>query len=315
LTDDIRVLVADDHAVVRRGLRTFLDLQPDITVIGEAEDGAEAVELARELAPDVVLMDLVMPGLDGIAATKSLYETAPGVKVVALSSFSDSERVLPALDAGAAGFLTKDTRPEELAESIRRVHSGEAVLCSEATARVLERVRGGRVRPEGTVTLLFTDIERSTELVERFGDERAREIFREHDRLVRRAVEDAGGVEIEQDGDAFMIAFHGARSAVVCAVEAQRALEASDLPLRIRAGLNTGEVIADEQGYFGRAVFLAARVSGEARGGQILASEVTRRLVGDHGIDFRELGARRLKGLAGTHLLYEVEWRGPSDFR
>ncbi len=308
MTDTIRVLVADDHAVVRQGLRTFLDLQPDITVVGEAQDGVEAIELARSLSPDVVVMDLVMPRLDGIGATRSLREQAPEVKVIALSSFSDRERVLPALESGAAGFLTKETSPAELAETIRRVNGGEPVLCTEATRHVLERVSGGAGRPEGTVTVLFTDIEDSTSLVDRLGDERAREVFRAHDRLVREAVEQAGGTEVEQEGDAFMLAFAGARPAVSCAVESQRAIAASDLPLRIRAGLNTGEVIAEERGYFGRAVFLAARVTGEAQGGEILVSEVTRNLVGDHDVHFRERGARPLKGLPGTHRLYEVVW-------
>ena len=308
MTDTIRVLVADDHAVVRQGLRTFLDLQPDITVVGEAQDGVEAIELARSLSPDVVVMDLVMPRLDGIGATRSLREQAPEVKVIALSSFSDRERVLPALESGAAGFLTKETSPAELAETIRRVNGGEPVLCTEATRHVLERVSGGAGRPEGTVTVLFTDIEDSTSLVDRLGDERAREVFRAHDRLVREAVEQAGGTEVEQEGDAFMLAFAGARPAVSCAVESQRAIAASDLPLRIRAGLNTGEVIAEERGYFGRAVFLAARVTGEAQGGQILVSEVTRNLVGDHDVHFREREARPLKGLPGTHRLYEVVW-------
>ena len=308
MTDAIRVLVADDHAVVREGLRLFLDLQPDITVVGEAADGGEALELARSLAPDVVVMDLVMPGLDGIAATKSLLERKPEVKVIALSSFSDRERVLPALESGASGFLTKETRPEELAESIRKVNRGEPVLCTEATRRVLERVSGGRDRPHGTVTVVFTDIEGSTSVVERLGDDRARELFREHDRLVRDAVEQAGGTEVERDGDAFMLVFAGARAAVSCAVETQRAIEGSRLPFRVRAGLNTGEVIAEERGYFGRTVFLAARVAAAAQGGQILASEMTRNLVGEHGVRFEERGTRRLKGLAGTHRLYEVVW-------
>jgi DNA-binding NarL/FixJ family response regulator len=308
LTDAIRVLVADDHAIVRQGLRTFLDLQPDITVVGEAEDGAQAVELARSLSPDVVVMDLVMPRLDGIAATKSLRDEAPGVKVVALSSFSDRDHVLPALDSGASGYLTKETRPEELADTIRKVHGGEPVLCTEATRHLLDRVSGAGERPEGTVTVLFTDIEASTKLVESLGDTRAREVFRDHDRLVREALEEAGGSEVEQEGDSFMLAFAGARPAVSCAVAAQRAIAASDLPLRIRAGLNTGEVIAEEHGYFGRAVFVAARVAGQAQGGQILVSEVTRNLVGEHDVEFRDHGEHELRGLAGTHRLYEVAW-------
>jgi class 3 adenylate cyclase len=308
LTDAIRVLVADDHAIVRQGLRTFLDLQPDIEVVGEAEDGAQAVELARSLSPDVVVMDLVMPRVDGFAATKSLRDDAPGIKVVALSSFSDRDHVLPALDSGASGYLTKETRPEEVAETIRKVHGGEPVLCTEATRHLLDRVSRATERPEGTVTVLFTDIEASTKLVDRLGDAAAREVFREHDRLVRGALESSGGTEVEQEGDAFMLVFAGARAAVSCAVEAQRAIAESDLPLRVRVGLNTGEVIAEEQGYFGRTVFLAARVAGQAQGGQILVSEVTRNLVGEHDVSFLDRGEHELRGLAGTHRLYEVPW-------
>src|SRR5206468_11010808 len=110
--------------------------------------------------------------------------------------------------------------------------------------QLLDRVSGGAERPEGTVTLLFTDIEGSTKLVDSLGDARAREIFQGHDRLVRETLEEAGGSEVGQEGDAFMLAFAGARAAVSCAVAAQRAIAASELPLRIRAGLNTGEVIA-----------------------------------------------------------------------
>src|SRR5919197_166275 len=113
LADEIRVLIADDHAVVRNGLRAFLDVVPDIDVVGEAENGAEALERVRQLQPDVVVMDMVMPELDGVAATKALRETSPNVHVLALSSFTDDERVLPALGAGAVGFLTKGTSPPE----------------------------------------------------------------------------------------------------------------------------------------------------------------------------------------------------------
>jgi DNA-binding NarL/FixJ family response regulator len=308
LADEIRVLIADDHAVVRNGLRAFLDVVPDIDVVGEAENGAEALERVRQLQPDVVVMDMVMPELDGVAATKALRETSPSVHVLALSSFTDDERVLPALGAGAVGFLTKGTSPPEIAEAIRRVHRGEPVLCTEATRRVLQRVYGERRRPEGTVTVLFTDIEGSTRLLDDLGDERARELFRAHDAIVRESLNRGEGIEVEREGDAFMVAFSSARRAIECAIDIQRSLAASDLPLRVRSGLNTGEVIAEERGYFGRAVFVASRVAGIAAGGQILVSELTRKLVESSGIRFRDRGGYPLKGLKGLHRLYEVEW-------
>lgn len=308
MADEIRVLVVDDHAVVRDGLRVFLDLVPDIEVVGEAKNGIEAIEQVKSLQPDVVVMDVVMPELDGIAATKTLRENSPSVRVLALSSFTDEERVLPALAAGADGFLTKGTSPNEIGEAIRRVHRGEPVLCTEATRRVLERVYGERRRPEGTVTVLFTDIEGSTRLLEQLGDTRAREVFRAHDAVVRDAVERGDGVEVEREGDAFMIAFSSARRAIECSIDIQRSLSLSEIPLRVRAGLNTGEVIAEERGYFGRAVFFASRVAGVAAGGEILVSELTRNLVEAEGIRFRDRGAHTLKGLKGTHRLYEVEW-------
>jgi DNA-binding NarL/FixJ family response regulator len=305
----IRVLIADDHAVVRQGLRLFLEVQPDVEVVGEAENGAAAVERAEELRPDVVVMDVVMPDVDGIRATETLRERAPEVKVLALSTFSDDDHVLPTLAAGACGFLTKDTRPEEIAEAIRTVHRGDPVLCTEATRRVLRRVHGGaQTRPEGTVTIVFTDIENSTPLVDELGDERARELFLEHDRLVREALDRSGGVEVEREGDKFMLAFSSARRAVRCAIEIQRALARSEVPLRVRAGLNTGDVIAQETGYFGRAVFLASRVADRAAGGEILVSEITRSLAADDAVEFRERGEHELKGLRGRHRLFEVVW-------
>ena len=158
------------------------------------------------------------------------------------------------------------------------------------------------------MTVLFTDVEGSTRLLEQLGDTRARELFRTHDAVVRESVERGEGVEVEREGDAFMLAFSGARRGIECAIDIQRSLARSDLPLRVRAGLNTGEVIAEERGYFGRAVFVASRVAGIAAGGEILVSELTRNLVEADGIRFRDRGAHALKGLRGTHLLYEVEW-------
>ena len=139
----IRVLIADDHAVVRQGLRTFLDLQADIDVVGEAADGEEAVAVAAEHAPDVILLDLVMPRLDGIGALRRLRETAPAARVIVLTSFGEDERLFTALRAGASGYLLKDVEPAELVRSIRTVHTGGAPLSPAVAARVVEELASG----------------------------------------------------------------------------------------------------------------------------------------------------------------------------
>jgi DNA-binding NarL/FixJ family response regulator len=310
----IRVLVADDHAVVRRGLSTFLGLQADLAVVGEAVDGAEAVARAVADEADVILMDLVMPGMDGIEATRLVREARPEAKVLVLSSFADDERVLPALRAGADGYLTKETSPEQLAESIRLIHRGDPVFCPEVVRRVVRALSTGQERPEGTVTILFTDVEGSTRIVEALGDEQALRVFSEHDSLVRDAVARHDGMEVEQDGDAFMVAFSSARRGVRCAIEIQRlfADRAGARPepaLKVRIGLNTGDVIAEDDRYFGRAIFVASRVAGQARGGQILVSELTKALVDGSGeLAFTDRGEYELKGLTGRHRLHEVQW-------
>jgi DNA-binding NarL/FixJ family response regulator len=144
----IRIVVADDHAVVRQGLRSFLGLQDDMEVVGEAEDGAQAVEAVERLAPDVVLMDLVMPGVDGIEAIRRIHERSPGTRVVVLTSYADDTKVVPAVRAGAAGFLLKDVQPAELAAAIRVVAAGGAQLAPAVTARVLQEVvTGGAADP------------------------------------------------------------------------------------------------------------------------------------------------------------------------
>jgi DNA-binding NarL/FixJ family response regulator len=141
--------VVDDHAVVRQGLRTFLDLQDDIEVVGEAGDGAAAVAEAERLAPDVVLMDLAMPGTDGVEAIRALRSRVPDARAIALTSFSDDERVFGAVRAGAAGYLLKDTDPAELVAGIRTVAAGQGLLSPPVTARLLEEMAdGGTARPE-----------------------------------------------------------------------------------------------------------------------------------------------------------------------
>jgi class 3 adenylate cyclase len=167
--------------------------------------------------------------------------------------------------------------------------------------------------------VLFTDIEGSTEIVDRLGDEDARAIFREHDELIRGAAADHGGLEVDNDGDAFMLAFSSARRAVHCSVAIQRGLAgrpADASPLRVRIGLNTGDVIAEEDRYFGRAVFVASRVASQAGGGEILVSELTKSLVDGSGeLRFRDRGRHPLKGLTGLHRLFEVDWSPESARR
>ena len=134
----IRVLIADDQALVRGGFRLILDAQKDIEVVGEAADGHEALALARELDPDVVLMDVRMPDLDGIEATQRLLESNRSPRVLMLTTFDLSEYVYQAMKAGASGFLLKDVRPEQLAEAVRVVAAGEALLAPAITRRLIE---------------------------------------------------------------------------------------------------------------------------------------------------------------------------------
>ncbi|MEU3399341.1 response regulator transcription factor [Streptomyces filamentosus] len=170
----IRVLLVDDHQVVRRGLRTFLEVQDDIEVVGEASDGAEGVARAEELRPDVVLMDVKMPGTDGIEALKRLQALANPAKVLVVTSFTEQRTVVPALRAGASGYVYKDVDPEALAGAIRSVHAGHVLLHPEVAGALLSQddAQGGTGR--GT-----TLTEREREVLGLIADGRSnREIAR-----------------------------------------------------------------------------------------------------------------------------------------
>jgi two-component system, NarL family, response regulator LiaR len=143
----IRVLITDDHAVVREGLRTFLELQDGLEVVGEAGDGEQALTQAQQLAPDVILMDLVMPRLDGVAAMRRLRECAPGSRVIVLTSFLDDERLMPAIEAGAAGYLLKDVAPAQLAQAIRAAHAGETMISPTVATRLVQAIAQRAARP------------------------------------------------------------------------------------------------------------------------------------------------------------------------
>ena len=139
MADAIRVLLVDDHQVVRRGLRTFLEVQDDIEVVGEAADGAEGIARAEELRPDVVLMDIKMPGMDGVDALRRLRELDNPARVLIVTSFTEQRTVVPALRAGAAGYVYKDVDPDALAGAIRSVHAGHILLQPEVAIALLSQ--------------------------------------------------------------------------------------------------------------------------------------------------------------------------------
>ena len=138
--ETIKVLIVDDHQVVRQGLRTFLELHDDILVVGEAGNGEPAVAMAGQLSPDVVLMDLVMPVMDGITATSQIKSNCPDTRVIALTSFTEDDKIFPAIQAGASSYLLKDVTPDELVDAIRAVHHGETRLHPDIMRRLVEQV-------------------------------------------------------------------------------------------------------------------------------------------------------------------------------
>ena len=161
MTDDapIRVLIVDDHAVVRTGLKVFLDLQPDIEVVGEAADGSEGVAMARRLQPDVVLMDLLMPNMDGVTAIGRIKAEYPEIEIVTMTSFIEEEKVTSALEAGASGYVLKDAEAEEVAAAVRAAHAGEVHL-DPAVARLLAQRMRDRKSPKDELAEPLTDREK-----------------------------------------------------------------------------------------------------------------------------------------------------------
>lgn len=135
----IRVLLADDQQLIRAGLRMLCDSAPDLEVVGEASDGAAAVRLAEQLHPDVILMDLHMPGMDGTTATARILAQRPGIRVVVLTTFDDDDHLYPALAAGACGFLVKDATPQELLDGVRRAAAGDSPFGKEILRRLVEQ--------------------------------------------------------------------------------------------------------------------------------------------------------------------------------
>lgn len=157
--EPIRVFIADDHAIVRKGIRAVLEIVPDIEVVGEAENGRDAVYRVAALAPDVILMDLVMPELDGIEAIQRIKERQPEARILVLTTFAGEDKILPAIKAGALGYHLKDSRPEDLARAIRQVHRGESSLHPVIARKVLEELSRPSDRPPTPDPLTQREVE------------------------------------------------------------------------------------------------------------------------------------------------------------
>jgi two-component system, NarL family, response regulator LiaR len=167
MTDKISILITDDHALVRQGIRAFLELQPDITVIGEADSGEAAVRMAAELVPDVVLMDLVMSGIGGVEATRQVKQVSPHSQIIVLTSYHEDEYIFPALRAGALSYVLKDVGPDELADTVRKAARGESVLHPRVASRVVQELRGAKRDTPN----LFTDLsDRELEVLRLIAD-------------------------------------------------------------------------------------------------------------------------------------------------
>jgi len=167
MTQAITVILVDDHQMVRQGVRAFLEKQPDISVVGEAASGAEALRLAADLVPDVVLMDLVMPVMDGVETTRRLKQISPGSQVIILTSYHDDEHIFPAIRAGALSYILKDVSSGELAEIVRKAARGEAVMHPHVAARVMQELRGG---PRANAQLSSELSERELEVLRLIAD-------------------------------------------------------------------------------------------------------------------------------------------------
>lgn len=159
MSDIIRVYLADDHPIVRRGIRDLLDTEPDMVVVGEADNGREAVAGVEALAPDVILMDLVMPVLDGIGAIRQIKAAQPDAKILVLTSFATDDKVFPAIKAGALGYLIKDTGPEELVRAIHQVHAGRATLHPTIAQKLLTEISGPAEAPPAPDPLTNREVE------------------------------------------------------------------------------------------------------------------------------------------------------------
>ena len=159
MNEVIRIFIADDHAIVREGLRALIDTEPGMELVGEAADGVEAVRLVHALQPDVILLDMVMPRQDGLAAIEAIKQQDPGVRMLVLTSFAEDDKVFPAIKAGALGYLLKDSSPQELLQAIRHVYQGEVSLHPTVARKLIQELNQPSSQPPTPEPLTEREIE------------------------------------------------------------------------------------------------------------------------------------------------------------
>jgi DNA-binding NarL/FixJ family response regulator len=310
----IRFLLADDQALVRAGFRALLDAQDDIEVVGEADNGEAALRMATDLVPDVVLMDIRMPRMDGLEATRRIVEDRQldRTRIVILTTFDVDEYVFEALRVGASGFLVKDTEPEVLLQGVRAVARGDALLSPGVTRRLIGAFSASQATafPSGSdpdrvlATVMFSDIVASTERAAQIGDRRWRAVLDRHDELVREQLAAHGGQQINTTGDGFLALFDAPARAIRCAVAIRDKIGA--LGIEVRIGLHSGEVELRGDDVGGIAVHIGARVTESASAGDIIVSSTVKDLVTGSGIGFLDRGGHILKGVPGRWRLFAV---------
>lgn len=310
----ISVVLADDQALVRSGFKALLDAQPDIRVVGEADEGEEAVRIATDLAPDVVLMDIRMPGVDGLEATRRIMqdERLDRTRIVILTTFDVDEYVFEALRLGASGFLVKDTEADVLLQGVRAAARGDALLSPGVTRRLIGAFAGAEAPPfrsssgAGRVlaTVMFSDLVSSTERAAEVGDRRWRDVLDRHDDVVRSELDAHGGREIKTTGDGFLALFDAPARGIRCAVGIRAGLRAVGLDVRI--GLHAGEVELRGGDVGGIAVNIGARVAESGSAGDVMVSSTVRDLVAGSGIRFADRGDHTLRGVPDPWRLFAV---------
>jgi DNA-binding NarL/FixJ family response regulator len=300
----LRVVVADDHPVVCDGLQAALSGLPDVQVVGTASTWDAVSATIADTAPDVLLLDLHMPGGAGSDAISSIHASSPDVAILVFTMDGEDASLGGAFRAGAKGYLPKGAGHREIIAALRAVAQGSIVF-GAAAVPMITRLLAARAAPRSDkrlMVVLFTDIVASTACVYELGDRRWRALLERHDGLTKAHVHAQGGWYVKSTGDGCLAVFDTPSGAIAAARAVVR--EAQGLGLVVRAGLHAGECQVGSEDVHGVAVHVAARVTALAEGGDVVATRTVTELIAGSGAAFQTRGQRPLTGLPGVWELY-----------